>query len=503
MRSFVTSSGIVLPIRLPVRLGGAGIRSLVDVCDAAFLGGVSQAFPFLINQISDDGVVRQGCCHSALEESLGAGSFDHNNITPFHTFLSTNLPTARRVLTAYTNLQEEAQDRPGFNDLTLAFPAEQLGLHAENGKVQHLLTKEIEEGRATQLKAEFREQEPSYFPGQAALNCDRISSVFLTALPTESNTCLDCVWRAGFANHFGLPYDAFARNEGEPLLNVKKGAVNSTFDKYGNVLGLAKVKGCGGQMKRHDGIAWLLMDLMADAGYNYQHEASFIFRDCVSEDVFRRWQEATTGRKGNFITPDIYFVPGQGVRPTLADIKCMYGGTAYTKNRTTQCGVVAAKQARVKKEYTNRAHVLDKKYNDTADNEVGKVQTRLEEFGDIKIPVAGMFNEISRDFHDIIKFTAQDVAKVQFQTTTLPVQSASELIGPIMWSMKQKVGMHLFRTGMAFKFDRLYLCTGLSHSSSYASEQRFFRNRSTYTTLERTMQRWAEVHRAPVSAQQW
>ena len=44
----------------------------------------------------------------------------------------------------------------------------------------------------------------------------------------------------------------------------------------------------------------------------------------------------------------------------------------------------------------------------------------MEEFGDIKIPVAGMFNEISRDFHDIIKFTAQDVAKVQFQTTTLP-----------------------------------------------------------------------------------
>ena len=62
---------------------------------------------------------------------------------------------------------------------------------------------------------------------------------------------------------------------------------------YGNVLGLAKVKGCGGQMKRHDGIAWLLMDFFADAGHYYQHEASFIFRDCVSEDVFGRWQEAT------------------------------------------------------------------------------------------------------------------------------------------------------------------------------------------------------------------
>ena len=76
-------------------------------------------------------------------------------------------------------------------------------------------------------------------------------------------------------------------------------------------------------MKRHDGIAWLLMDLMADAGYNFQHEASFIFRDCVSDNVVHRWQEATTGRKGNFISPDIYFVRGEGARPTLADFKCM------------------------------------------------------------------------------------------------------------------------------------------------------------------------------------
>jgi len=40
----------------------------------------------------------------------------------------------------------------------------------------------------------------------------------------------------------------------------------------------------------------------------------------------------------------------------------------------------------------------------------------------------------------------------------------------------------------------------LAHSRFWSRVGQY---RSTYTTLERIMQRWAEVHRAPVSAQQW
>ena len=73
--------------------------------------------------------------------------------------------------------------------------------------------------------------------------------------------------------------------------------------------------------------------------------------------------------------------------------------------------------------------------------------------------------------------------KTRFKTTTLPVKSHMELVGIISWHSKQRVGMHLFRTGMAFKFDRLFLCLGFSHSTSYTQGQ-CFRNRSTYTTTE-------------------
>jgi len=65
-------------------------------------------------------------------------------------------------------------------------------------------------------------------------------------------------------------------------------------------------------------------------------------------------------------------------------------------------------------------------------------------------------------------------------------QDQSSPIGPISWHLKQRVGKHLFHTGMAFKFDR-----------PRTQGQCFFRNRSTYTTTEQILHRWGQFHRPP------
>lgn len=62
---------------------------------------------------------------------------------------------------------------------------------------------------------------------------------------------------------------------------------------------------------------------------------------------------------------------------------------------------------------------------------MGKVETRLAEFGDILFPTVGWFNEGSRDLHDMIAFAVEDIAKRQFESTLLPVKTYSDLIGPI------------------------------------------------------------------------
>ena len=104
----------------------------------------------------------------------------------------------------------------------------------------------------------------------------------------------------------------------------------------------------------------------------------------------------------------------------------------------------------------------------------------------------------------LIKFATEDIAKTRFQTTTLPVNSHTELIGPISWHLKQRVGMHLFRTGMAFKFDRLYLCLGLYPGLIRAGASFAFQQVDVHlTTTEQILHRWGQVHRHPVSMWQW
>jgi len=68
---------------------------------------------------------------------------------------------------------------------------------------------------------------------------------------------------------------------------------------------------------------------------------------------------------------------------------------------------VASRETRGTQEYAQRARGLDRQYNNTPAGQAGKVQKRLEEFGKVLFPVAGQFNEISRDFHDLIKFVTE------------------------------------------------------------------------------------------------
>jgi len=103
-----------------------------------------------------------------------------------------------------------------YADLALAAPAERLGRCGDD-KLQRRFTQEIAEYRAAVLAQQFCARPDTDFPSQAALNCDRISWVFLTALPSEENSCLDRIWRAGFAHHFVLAYSAFARHKGQAL----------------------------------------------------------------------------------------------------------------------------------------------------------------------------------------------------------------------------------------------------------------------------------------------
>ena len=141
---------------------------------------------------------------------------------------------------------------------------------------------------------------------------------------------------------------------------------------------------------------------------------------------------------------------------------------------------------------------LVNQYDNTPAGQAGKVQKRLEEFGKVLFPVAGQFTKSAG-----ASTTSSSSRRETLQTTMLPVKSHTEFIGPISWYMKQRVGVHLFRIGMALKFGSLYLRLGFSHSTSCTQGHCFFRNRSMYTTTEQILHRWGQIHRYPVSMRRW
>ena len=88
--------------RLPIRLRGLGLRSRVDVADAAFAGAVCATLPRMLDRALAVGGRLPGFC-DLLSPTLGAGSFDEaNRATRFahllaHSRVAPRLRVPRRV----------------------------------------------------------------------------------------------------------------------------------------------------------------------------------------------------------------------------------------------------------------------------------------------------------------------------------------------------------------------------------------------------------------------
>jgi len=78
-------------LRLPARLKGGGVRSMVDLRRPAFLGAILDILPRCIDIRGPNGEETQGFYSNMLTESIGRGAYDqdgHMNVGFLH---ATNL----------------------------------------------------------------------------------------------------------------------------------------------------------------------------------------------------------------------------------------------------------------------------------------------------------------------------------------------------------------------------------------------------------------------------
>ena len=85
-------------IRQPIKLGGLGLRSLVETCPIAFVGGCESALPHMVGVDGEEGICPQ------LEQVVGRVTGEFR----WKTFIEYNSKTANEYEWAWNLLKNEA-----------------------------------------------------------------------------------------------------------------------------------------------------------------------------------------------------------------------------------------------------------------------------------------------------------------------------------------------------------------------------------------------------------
>ena len=133
-----------LMVRMPVRLGGMGLRSMADVSLAAFIGSVEQSLPHFVG---DGGVCQQ------LTGILGEMNDSGNR---WRDMLTSGCKTGVEFETAWNTLRQEAMEASQYLDKGLEGPlevaAESAGDGRLNGSTRRLVTTWLQNSRAAVQK---------------------------------------------------------------------------------------------------------------------------------------------------------------------------------------------------------------------------------------------------------------------------------------------------------------------------------------------------------------
>jgi len=160
-------------LRLPSRMYGGGIRSLVDVAPAAFCATVCRDAPRMIDSVTRLGEMRRGFL-PALTPLLGAGSFDDDEVAVWLApLVSSHCRLGDAFAAAWRQLQAEVGEQP--RGYLLGCPVAEAGRTCS--RVQGALTAIRERNRFQRLDVDVRALPHGDVRRAAWLNLDCFGTV--------------------------------------------------------------------------------------------------------------------------------------------------------------------------------------------------------------------------------------------------------------------------------------------------------------------------------------
>ena len=385
----------------PVKLGGLGIRSLVETRHPAFIGGLEQALPLMV--AGEHGELPLAPC---LQQVIGRLTGQAR----WSDFLAYGSQTAREFSSAWAALSSEAsaiwsylgEEPSGI----LAAPVTSAGGCSTDGSTR---TKTVQQREA--LRHKLLERALSIHPDRNArpvtvfqnIADDKCAGAWLLALPSGDNSISSSVFKEALSNHLCLPSPAI-RSGG--WLGKQVGTKGQIVDKFGDsVLCCNEIVGDAWR-SRHDSVKQALYREACLSKIPVDCEVYGQFADLLPASLTQEDGELQWGRARQGKVPDFKFLlpTPEGPKSALAELKVLSCGKTWYPRGVKGKGT-SRRAARLSQEYIGKLRDLDSRFHGTAIGASGPLVSRFLDLGGLErgCLVAGPFGDVSPDFHQLIK----------------------------------------------------------------------------------------------------
>ena len=395
-------------VRLPVRLGGFGFRSLEDTVGVAFIGALEQAVPAFCGQ--------NGVCNQLEEVMGGEDCFGEDAPADqrWRVLLRSGSREGEELRRVWHRMKEEEEQASAWlgEEVHESFKVnvEGVGGTSCDGSTRGKLMEE-RDGTHAQVVTKALELHPiqarSNRPVWAWMQRDKCSSAWLQALPGPDSSLSSAEFSEAGAAALQLPSPACMEKLGQTVRG------RQVVDPHGEVVQATALPGDHWR-KRHDKFKMMVHRLCVWAGLDCEVEVFNLFAGSIPQEGLSRMER---GRKLQSIVPDLRIsLPNEdNLVPSLHEIKIISScPTRYAPHRRGQeaTKAVDVRANQLHQSYVAKARATDQTYCGTPDGEMGPVERKLASMGEVKGLVVGAFGEVSADTHALISHLARSRVQV-------------------------------------------------------------------------------------------
>ena len=428
---------------LPIKAGGLGIRSQVEVSPAAWIGGLEQAVPNFGGE--------RGFC-LALAELVGEGGGGDR----WSKLIQSGLRTGRELVSAWETLSAGGHSMAEFLGEELGSPlssqVEAVGEGSRDGSTRMAITKQVEGLRLKVMDGYLqgrRERRDKARPVWSWPQRDKLTTAWLLALPTCGASSLTTpIYREGLAMVLCLPSPASSCREGERVGGGR-------MDIWGDQVRRENLAG-GDWTSRHDRLKMEIMRMFQWTGVRATCEVWGLFGHLVPQEALAR--EDVRRQKG-VMRPDFRVElkdEATGLEETkLAELKFTCGKDLYKAGvrQHTFKRAVEARAEEVVREYRRKADRMDELLGEEPGR--GRVRARLEEFGEVIPIVSGLFNEANDATAGLLEAMACSKVERVARSSGLQYKAREAEKGEVVGELRRQFSVASLRASMSLVLNRM------------------------------------------------